>query len=597
MNADILLSHFDRISEAPDAVGRLRGFILDLAVRGKLIEQNPTDERALTLLSRIQAQKGLLGIPTTEAEFIRADERLFEIPSNWIWLRLGDVCSKTGSGSTPRGGNAVYQRDGVPFLRSHDVHNDGLRLDDVAYITTETHEKMSGTALQPGDLLLNITGGSIGRCCIVPAGIGPANVSQHVAIIRIAIDGMERYLHQLVLSPYFQCFVLSEQTGAGRGGLPKNRMDRIPVAVPPLAEQNRIVAKVNELMALCDQLDQAQQSRESRRTQLGASALHHLNNGSGVEEVREYAGFYLNHLHDVSFQPEQIPLLRQTILGLAVRGNLVPQVPGDEPAPELLKRIQIEKARCVQEGSLRKEKPLAEIPEQEKPFVLPGSWSWTKIGTCAWGTEYGTSVKSDQVEDGVPVLAMGDIQDGRVILNARKKVPPQIEDLPRLFLQRFDLLYNRTNSAELVGKTGIYLGDDDAYTFASYLIRIRFFSDLVSPVYVNIAMNAPYFRVTQIIPELRQQCGQANVNGSKLRNMIIPLPPIAEQRRIVAKVEELITLCHQMKARLSATQEQKRALLEAVLHHALNDTVGSVSRTSPATPALDLPLSRIPAHQ
>ncbi len=570
MNADLLLAHFDRISEAPDAVGRLRGFILDLAVRGKLIEQDPNDEPALSLLGKIRAQKSLLGIPT-EAEFISADERPFEIPPNWIWLRLGDICSKTGSGSTPRGGKAVYQRDGVPFLRSQNVHNDGLRLDDVAYITTETHEKMSGTSLQPGDLLLNITGGSIGRCCILPAGIGPANVSQHVAIIRIAINGMERYLHQLVLSPYFQSFVLSEQTGAGRGGLPKNRMDRIPVALSPLAEQNRIVAKVDELMALCDRLDRAQHARESRRTQLGASALHHLNNGSSVEEVREYGRFCLSHLDDVSFQPEQLPLLRQTILSLAVRGDLVPQVPGEEPAVELLKRIQIEKVRCVQQGSLRKEKPIAEISEQQEPFGLPGIWSWTRIGTCAWGTEYGTSVKSDQIEDGVPVLAMGDIQDGRVILNTRKKVRRQIEDLPRLFLQRSDLLYNRTNSAELVGKTGIYLGDDDAYTFASYLIRIRFFSDLVSPAYVNIAMNAPYFRKTQIIPELRQQCGQANVNGSKLRNMVIPLPPIAEQRRIVAKVEQLIALCDQLESQLTITQSEKRSLLEAVLYHALNE--------------------------
>lgn len=217
--------------------------------------------------------------------------------------------------------------------------------------------------------------------------------------------------------------------------------------------------------------------------------------------------------------------MRQTILNLAVLGSLVPQVLGDEPARELLKRIQVEKARRVQEGGLRKEKPLAEIPKEEEPFVLPESWSWARIGTCAWGTEYGTSVKSDQIEDGVPVLAMADIhQDGRVILNARKKVPRQTEDLFRLFLQRFDLLYNRTNSAGLVGKTGIDLGDDDAYTFASYLIRIRFFSDLVSPVYVNIAMNAPYFRKTQIIPELRQQFGQANVNGSKLRNICRRLP-------------------------------------------------------------------------
>ena len=168
---------------------------------------------------------------------------------------------------------------------------------------------------------------------------------------------------------------------------------------------------------------------------------------------------------------------------------------------------------------------------------------------------------------------MGDIQDGQVILKARKKVPHQIDDLPQLFLRCFDLLYNRTNSAELVGKTGIYLGEDDAYTFASYLIRIRFLNELTSPAFVNLGMNAPYFRETQIVPELRQQCGQANVNGTKLRNMMIPLPPIVEQQRIVAKVEELMTLCDQMEAGLSATQKENRALLEAVLHHALNDNV------------------------
>src|SRR5262249_49552979 len=148
--------------------------------------------------------------------------------------RIGEVCSKTGSGSTPRGGQAVYKNNGVPFLRSQNVYDDGIRLDDVACIDLETHERMSGTAVKSGDLLLNITGGSIGRCCRVSDHFETANVSQHVAIIRVAIGGMENFLHRLVLSPYFQSFIFDEQTGAGRGGLPKNRMDRIPVALPPL---------------------------------------------------------------------------------------------------------------------------------------------------------------------------------------------------------------------------------------------------------------------------------------------------------------------------------------------------------------------------
>jgi len=116
---------------------------------------------------------------------------------------------------------------------------------------------MSGTRVLPGDLLLNITGGSMGRCALVPSSFLDANVSQHVAIIRVALRGTEAFLHQLILSPYFQAFIFDEQTGAGRGGLPKGRMDLIAVALPPLAEQHRIVAKVHELMGLCDRLEES----------------------------------------------------------------------------------------------------------------------------------------------------------------------------------------------------------------------------------------------------------------------------------------------------------------------------------------------------
>ncbi len=282
------------------------------------------------------------------------------------------------------------------------------------------------------------------------------------------------------------------------------------------------------------------------------------------------AGVLIDHFDRISNAPDAIPHLRRFILELAVRGKLVEQDPSDEPASELLTRIQAEKARLIKEGILRKEKPLAAVANDEVPFVVPTTWRWARIGACSLLTDYGTSVKSDQVADGVPVLAMGNIQDGRVVLNDRRKVPHGIDDLPHLFLKRFDLLYNRTNSAELVGKTGIYFGDDDAYTFASYLIRIRFLNNLTSPVYANLAMNAPYFRATQIVPELQQQCGQANVNGSKLRNMMIPLPPLAEQRRIVAKVDELMALCDQLQTE-QRERETRQDRLAAASHHHLNN--------------------------
>jgi type I restriction enzyme, S subunit len=164
---------------------------------------------------------------------------------------------------------------------------------------------------------------------------------------------------------------------------------------------------------------------------------------------------------------------------------------------------------------------------------------------------------------------MSTLTSGQVVLGGQKKVPRTIEDLPQLFLKRFDLLYNRTNSAELVGKTGIFLGEDDTHTFASYLIRLRFINELTNPVYSNFAMNASYFRESQILPQLQQQCGQANVNGTKLRNMVIPLPPLAEQHRIVAKVNELMAICDRLDTQVTATQTESGRLLEAVLHEAL----------------------------
>src|ERR1019366_8234390 len=280
MNSNLLLKHFSIVSAAPDAIPRLRTFILDLAVRGKLVGQNLLDVPALSSLEPSAVQTPRTNVNAIKAapktKIIAPSQAPHLVPGNWIWVSLGSLCTKTGSGSTPRGGKSVYQKEGVPFLRSQNIHNDGLRLDRVEFIAQETHEKMSGTAVMPGDLLLNITGGSIGRCCLVPTGFGEANVSQHVAIIRTRDTGIREYLHRLIQSPYFQSFVFSKQTGAGRGGLPKNRMDKIPIALPPLPEQKRIVLRIAELMDFCNRLEKAQEELDEQRHRFVATTHHHL---------------------------------------------------------------------------------------------------------------------------------------------------------------------------------------------------------------------------------------------------------------------------------------------------------------------------------
>ena len=182
-------------------------------------------------------------------------------------------------------------------------------------------------------------------------------------------------------------------------------------------------------------------------------------------------------------------------------------------------------------------------------------------------TQYGTSAKAVVSDTGVPVLTMGNIQDGNIVRKNEKRLPETSDELPSLYLRNLDLLYNRTNSAELVGKTGLFLGDDDSLTFASFLIRVRLHVEATSPHYVNLAMNAPDFRETQIVPHIKKQTGQANVSGSALKNMLIPprrTTPHRGQGRL------LMALCDRLEAALTTTETTRTRLLEALLHEALN---------------------------
>ncbi|MBD9352073.1 MAG: restriction endonuclease subunit S [Phocaeicola plebeius] len=281
---------------------KLRQKILDLAIRGKLVPQDPNDEPASVLLERIKAEKERL---IKEGKIKRSKKTAktsdtphyenvpFEIPENWVWTDIENICSKIGSGSTPRGSN--YSSKGIPFFRSQNIYNNGLVYEDIKFISEDIHQTMIGTEVLPNDLLLNITGGSLGRCAIVPANFQRGNVSQHVCIMRPI----------LIVSEYFHAFVLSSSfsksikiTGSGREGLPKYNLERIFFPLPPLTEQYRIVSEIEHWFALINQIEQ-----------------------------------------DKLDLQEAIKQAKNKILNIAIHGKLVPQEPSDEPASELLKRI------------------------------------------------------------------------------------------------------------------------------------------------------------------------------------------------------------------------------------------------------------------
>jgi type I restriction enzyme S subunit len=310
------------------------------------------------------------------------------------------------------------------------------------------------------------------------------------------------------------------------------------------------------LMGLCDALEAQQQERELRKSVLVRSSLSRFAEAPTPENL----GYLFHKSYDIPTSE-----LRKSILTLAVQGKLVPQDPNDEPAEVLLDRLELERACIATKQGVRLPKKVPPVTDDKFPHELPNSWRWSRIGQLALVIDYGTSQKANNDPLGVPVYRMGNIVGGRLVADNLKYVDSSIDDLPVLFLKSKDILFNRTNSYELVGKTGIFTGSDNSATFASYLIRIRLPSTFLLSSFFNLAMNAPYFRHTQIEPEVVQQCGQANFNGTKLAFTVVPVPPLAEQRRIVAKVDQLMALVDELERQQEASRENASKLLDAIV--------------------------------
>ena len=558
MNAERLLALYERVAEAPDAITRLRRFILDLAVRGKLVPQDPNDEPASELLKRIAKEKARLVKAgevrkREEPDLAPETDEPFMIPEDWRWVpatypayTVSDLDKKVQTKDVLESGQFPVVDQGKLFIRGY--CNDPQKVIRVSEPLILFGDHTRETKLIDFDFVVGADG---------------------VKLLRPICLFTRYYFLALTWLPL-------DSRGYGRH-FKLLRASLIPL--PPLAEQHRIVAKVDELMALCDRLEAARKDREAKRDRLSAASLARLN-APDPETFTADARFTLEALPALTTRPNQIKQLRQTILNLAVRGKLVPQDPSDEPASELLKRIAKERTDLVRRKEIRREDALAPIQPGEMPFEVVPTWTWARIGDVVLFTQYGTSQKSNPSDHGIPVLTMGNIQDGLVVSNNEKRIPDTSEELPALYLRKFDLLYNRTNSAELVGKTGIYLDENDTTTFASYLIRLRPSLTSSNPQFLNTAMNTTQFRETQILPLIKKQTGQANVNGTALKNMLIPLPPLAEQHRIIAKVDELMALCGRLEASLTTSDQTRTRLLEATLAEAL--TPASISEMEAA---------------
>jgi type I restriction enzyme S subunit len=349
----------------------------------------------------------------------------------------------------------------------------------------------------------------------------------------------------------------------------------LPFPLPPLGEQHRIVAKVDELMALCDQLEAARQQREQSRERLVAATLHRLNQpAEDPESFRQVASFALQVLPSLTTTPAQIKQLRQTILNLAVRGKLVEQDPSDEPAVELLKRIVVEKARLVKEKKIKRPPSVASIDPANSPFILPENWARVQMGEV-YDVRDGTHDSPRYQAEGYPLITSKDFVDGRISFDNCKYITREDHEKisQRSKVDAGDILFSMIG-----GNIGnMVLVDTDQEFSIKNVALFKYFSlDLSLPNFLKVVLK----NLSENVQQKAIGGAQPFVSLGFLRGALICLPPLAEQHRIVAKVDELMALCDQLEQRLSQADQQRRRLLEAVLAEALRSSEPALSSES-----------------
>jgi type I restriction enzyme S subunit len=575
MNAERLLAHYERIADAPDAIARMRRFILDLAVRGKLVPQDSNDEPALELLKRIGRQKvrlfdaGEIRKPKA-SEPIRDDELPIELPRNWAWARLCEIGNLSG-GMTPSMNRSDLWDGNIVWLSPKDIKSDEVADSELKVSKLGLAESRL-ELYRPGCLFMVARSGILKRTFPVSINRVPAAANQDMKVLVPFLEGQERYLQ--IMFRGLTDFLLRElvKTGTTVQSLKYAEFEQQPFPLPPLAEQHRIVAKVDELMALCDKLEAARTAREQARDRLAAASLARLT-APDPETFGADARFTLSALPAPTTRPDQIKQLRQTILNLAVRGKLVPQNPNDEPASELLKRITKEKARLVKTGEIKKQKPLDPITKDNQPFDLPQNWVWVHLDSLSRLITKGSSPKWQGVnyvkaDEGILFITSENVGNYELRkLDDLKYVESRFRDIePRSMLKHGDFLMNLVGAS--IGRTAIYDLDFEA-NINQAVALIRLVDTLDGPL-VRFLLH--YFNSPTAIDFMlgsRVITAQPNMSLTDARAFPLPLPPLAEQHRIVAKVDALMALCDQLEASLTAASATRRRLLDALLHEAL----------------------------
>lgn len=556
MKLETFFEKFGQFADAPDAVAKMRELVLQLAVRGKLVSQDSTDEPADALLVSIRntkhrpangkAIKKQAPVPVSDEEIP------FSVPRSWAWTRLGEI-GEWGSGSTPSRGDHSLFGGGITWLKSGEL-NDNHELE-------RSEETLSDLALrngsfrrnQVGDVLLAMYGATLGKAAILA---GPAVTNQAVCGCTPFDGACNRYLFYFLISQRANFCAASE--GGAQPNISKVKIIWTPFPLPPLAEQKRIIAKIDELMALCDRLEAQQKERETRHTALNRAAIARFDDAPTPAN--------LNFLFHPSYSVTPSDL-RKTILDLAVRGKLVTQDPRDEQAEILFGRIQGERHRYAESHGIR----VNESKKEEKtvfPFKIPVPWKWTSLSSVFNVVTDGDHLPPPKADSGIAFLTIGNITTGRLDFSSTRFVPDQYYRALAEFRRPVigDILYT------VVGAT--YGRPALVDTTQPFCIQRHIALFRPAP-----SMDVDFLLLLLKSPLVYEQAAasttgtaQPTVPLGALRSFRVPLPPLSEQKRIAAKASQLMTLADRLEMQLAESEKTAKELLEAAIHELLHPT-------------------------
>jgi len=558
-------------------IKKLRELILELAVRGKLVPQDPSDEPASVLLEKIAEEKVQLiadkKIKKQKSLPVITDEGKAVLPIGWSNAYMQDITKivTCGMASTPK-----YHEEGRIFLSAKNVKPYKFMPAEHKFVDEATYKKITQNAKpEKDDILLTRVGAGIGEAAVIDIDI---EFAIYVSLTLIKPFHNHLYSYFLLLwlnSPQGTKKSIDNIYGRGvsAGNLNVNLVRGFVVPIPPLAEQHRIVAKVDELMALCDELEQQTEQSLAAHQTLVEALLAMLTESASTENFQTSWQRISDHF-DVLFTTEaSIEQLKQTILQLAVMGKLVPQNPNDEPASKLLEKITAEKAQLIKDKKIKKQKPLPEITNEEKPFELPRGWEWCHLQDVSTYIQRGKGPKYD--ENGlVKVISQKCIQWSGFNLKPARFINNESLDKyqEERFLQSRDLLWNSTGTGT-AGRINLLEHVKNKTLVAdSHVTVIR--TIFIDAAFIKNYITAPGVQY-RIEPGNENSLvsgttNQVELNTSSVTSLEIPIPPIEEQHRIVAKVYELMALCEQLKARLSDAQTTQHHLADAVVDNALS---------------------------